>query len=595
MLNLADGWRFCPRVNIAGKAFVERWIELFNKLTIDNHRVRHLNVRIGFEELRRVIQDAEDKLIENINVKYVSEEVLDLLKNDPIAKQLLPHHEHYYPTLSSPFVGEQSQAKAIHRGLIVLTEQACVVLGAHYRGALIRALTDAVEQDDVEKSLMVTSLLGSDLLDAGFDVRYLRNKGMSFVQGRIRPFQNRFDELARQITTGQAEQFLVAYRIDFASDQDASACPAVIAGLNIRSADTIAADDARLNRDIPGPNVRLATCSIPALDLFAASRKGSTNFYRALDMLQFAKPSLQIVSHKYAYVASPRQVTRVQMPLELLGPIRVAADQVEERTAQLSTIVTRLQDESTIHRVSLGLQYLRRGISDSAPQGQFLNYWIGLEAIAGGKERTDIRNIRTVVPILLALGHPRRLIRDLYLNCDRLQVPLDDVIADNTTELSNHLGKVEAFWRGLVDNTQRRRIEALAAASPLLVSRIAHTANLFGTGTMTKQTVETHRREIEWHIQRLYRVRNAIVHGGPEPGDLTHLASHLATYLWAVLRSMLDDLSSGPPSNDIDKFFNKHQWIYERVLNRAEAQRAQAPPCALLLEPTMIWPRDSAV
>jgi hypothetical protein len=591
MLNLANGWRFSPGANRAGKTFVERWIELFNKLTIDNHRVRHLNVRIGFEELRCVIRDAEDKLIENINIKFVCEEVLELLKNDPVAKKLLPHHEHYYPTLLSPFVGDQSKPKSVHSGLMVLTEQACAVLTVRYREALIVALTDALQSDDVEKALTVTSLFASDLLDSGYDVRYLRNKGMSFVQGRAKPFQDRFTELVQEFITGHAKEFLVGYRIDFATNHDASDCPAVVAGLNIRSEENIAADDIRLKTHIPGPNVRLATCSILALDLYAASRKGANKFYRALDVLQFARPSLQIISHKYAYVVSRQQVPRVQMPLELLGPIRISMEHVEERTAQLNTIVDRIKNESTVHRLSLGLQYLRRGISDSAPQGQFLNYWIGLEAIAGGKERTDIRNIRTVVPILIALGHPRRLIRDLYLNCDRLEVPLDEVIAGNPTELSNHLGKVEAFWRGLVDNSQRGRMQVLAANSPLLVDRIGHTARLFGTGAATKETVETHRREIEWHIQRLYRVRNAIVHGGQEPGDLTHLASHLATYLWAILRSMLDDLSSGPSSNDIDKFFNKHLWIFEHVLKKAQAQGAQPPPCSLLLEPTMIWPR----
>jgi hypothetical protein len=590
MLNIARGWGFSTGANAAGKAFVERWIELFHHLTIDNYRVRHLNVRVGFEELRRVIQDAESRLIDHQNVQYVAQELLALLKSDPIAKTLLPHQEHYYPSLLDPFIGNGS--KSVHPGLIVLVEEACETLASRYRIALIQALAEAIRRDEVPQALTLTSLLASDLIDDGYNFRHLLNRGFSFVREPCKAFGDRLQELLQEAQRDDVRSFLVAYRIDFATDQDAAECPNTVAGLHIRSQSTVSDDDPRLKGSIPGSNVRLATCKVEAPDLFAASRKGSTKFYRALDMLQFAKPSLQIVSHKVAYVASHAEVRQVEMPLELLGPIRIANEEVEKRTRQFNEIMTRLRDTATVHRVSLGLQYLRRGISDSAPQGQFLNYWIGLEAIAGGKERTDIRNIRTVVPSLLALGYPRNLMRDLYDNFERLKIPVGDVIGVNSTDLSNHLRGSEALWRGLLDSSQHANLLGLASCSPLLEMRLRQIADQFRTGLATKDAMEAHKREIEWHIQRLYRVRNAIVHGGQVPTDLTHLAANLATYLWAVLRSMLDDLSSGPETHDINKFFNKHLWLYERVLSQAQAQGASSPLFALHLEPTRIWPES---
>lgn len=438
---------------------------------------------------------------------------------------------------------------------------------------------------------MLTSLLASDLIDSGYDFRYLRSKGFSFIKRPRKAFVEQLNEWFQQLRTPHVQKFLVAYRIDFATERDAMECPTHIAALNIRSQSDVGQDDASLRAHIAGPNVRLATCVIEASDLFAASRKGSTQFYRALDLMQFAKPSLQIVSHKMAYVVSGRmRAQSVDMPLELLGPIRIAEEEINQRISQVSTIVNRIRDASTVHRISLGLQYLRRGITDSAPQGQFLNYWIGLEAIAGGKERTDIRNIRKVVPSLLALGLPRRIIRDLYENFVRLGVDLADVISPVATDLHGHLGKVEAFWRALCDQRLKGQLVTLANHSPLLSSRTEAIASQYATASSVKEAMEVHNQDIEWHIQRLYRVRNAIVHGGQEPTDLTHLAAHIATYLWAILRSMLDDLASGSDRNDINKFFDKHLWIYKTVIRQAESQDSKLPPFALLLEPTMVWP-----
>lgn len=86
MLNINDGWSYSSGINSAGKAFIERWIELFYHLTIDNYRVKHLNVRVGFQELGQVVEDSDANLIDSSNIEYVSLEVLHLLKVDQLLR-----------------------------------------------------------------------------------------------------------------------------------------------------------------------------------------------------------------------------------------------------------------------------------------------------------------------------------------------------------------------------------------------------------------------------------------------------------------------------------------------------------------------------
>ena len=155
MITISDsGWAFSQGINSAGKAFLQRWLELFHQLTTDNYRVIHLNVRVGFGELRHVIDESENKVIESSNIQDVSAEVLKLLKTDPIAKLILPHHEYYYVSLEKPYLGEQT--KVAHPGLKVLVEQACEKLDSRYRAAIIDAIAIAIEENDVEKTILLT-------------------------------------------------------------------------------------------------------------------------------------------------------------------------------------------------------------------------------------------------------------------------------------------------------------------------------------------------------------------------------------------------------------------------------------------------------
>ena len=181
--------------------------------------------------------------------------------------------------------------------------------------------------------------------------------------------------------------------------------------------------------------------------------------------------------------------------------------------------------------------------------------------------------------------------RDLLENFDRLGIATEPILGSISTELHGHLGRVEALWKCICNESLKSQLLGLAAVSPLLQSRIGDNARLFGTARKTRETLATHRQDIHWHVQRLYRVRNAIVHGGETPSDLTHLGSDLATFLWVLLRSILDDFASDSGTKDIGKFFDKHLKIHEMVLLEISRSEQDAnPPFAILLEPTLLWP-----
>ena len=96
----ARDWSHSTGINAAGRGFVERWRELFHRLTLDAFRVRHLNLRLAFEELVTVISDVDNIGTDTVNVRDVCSEIVQLLKDDPVANEVLPAYQLYFSILS---------------------------------------------------------------------------------------------------------------------------------------------------------------------------------------------------------------------------------------------------------------------------------------------------------------------------------------------------------------------------------------------------------------------------------------------------------------------------------------------------------------
>lgn len=584
-----DQWQNSAGIPPAGQAFVSGWLELFHRLTIDSYRVRHLNVRLGLEELAAVIQEVDRLGTEVINVENIASEVLRLLKEDPVAAGIAPQRQHYYTALAQPLVN-----KAIHPGLAVLVDQLRVAFVRQYRGALIDGLREAIQHNDVDRTVQITGALGSDLIGEGYDLRHLYWRGQYFTRPPVRQFFDKLNDLLERFQKAESNTYRVVSRLVFNTERDANNVPATIGNMTLTAHVEGLTHPRALDFLKQDALFRYAHTDVKATDPFAASRGGTAELARALDLLQFVRPGTAIHVQPAVLITGAND-TALTVPLspELLGPIRIASEELEVRVRQVGEIARDGRiSETTRDRVAAGLRYLRRGLTDSAPHGQFLNFWIGLESIAGGVGRTLISPLRERVSRLVALGYPRRLLTDLRANIRRLELAMPGTLPQEVYEQANRTAALTALWRALMIPGTRQQILESAATEPLLRHRLEMVASAMGTRPFVRQAIERATEDISWHVQRMYRVRNAIVHGGYIPGDLTHLGSHLATYLWAILRVVIEELARPDGIADIEQIFAKFSWLYERQLQLLREPGDAEPAYELLLQPTLMWPEQ---
>lgn len=132
-------------------------------------------------------------------------------------------------------------------------------------------------------------------------------------------------------------------------------------------------------------------------------------------------------------------------------------------------------------------------------------------------------------------NYPRRLLRDLIENLNRLKVQYDPAIRKILDTERKFARKETSLLQIIRDPNLRADLENCCSESPLLRSRISELNDKIGTSASVWKTVEKHRENVKQHLARMYRIRNRIVHGAAHNLSIDHLSANLPAYLVDIL------------------------------------------------------------
>ena len=101
---------------------------------------------------------------------------------------------------------------------------------------------------------------------------------------------------------------------------------------------------------------------------------------------------------------------------------------------------------------------------------------------------------------------------------------------------------------------------------PLVRSRIMQLNEKYGTKKGMLEDVERFSQRVKWHLRRLYRTRNAIIHSGEEPENLKFLGEHLHSYVDQLLLEIAIDLSMDRGLCTIDNVLIDISFSLENII-----------------------------
>jgi hypothetical protein len=212
-------------------------------------------------------------------------------------------------------------------------------------------------------------------------------------------------------------------------------------------------------------------------------------------------------------------------------------------------------------RAALDLHNLALSMTDH--RLRLVNLWSALECLASVLDGDSIisRVERLVVPIL-TWRKIEKVVRYLAISIhfwlrenpalDRKSLPFglghnDSVAPEQILTLLTEPEKSPGIMALL----------NLVSGHPLLCYRIHRAWDLFHDPRSLQANLNRSERSLGWHLWRIYRARNLLVHQGIEPPCLPQLANHLQQYFSWTLSRLLHGITLGTEWTARDSW---HYW-----------------------------------
>jgi hypothetical protein len=217
----------------------------------------------------------------------------------------------------------------------------------------------------------------------------------------------------------------------------------------------------------------------------------------------------------------------------------------------ISFLITRAKNNFPILLKAIELHNAALSISDY--RNAFLNLWSILEVLVPKKKnKTKIDTIVETIELTLKRGY-------LYDIIDDLRKKIKDSIPN---EYKNLLGgiefseddneKIAAFIFLSEYDEKRKEFYKALSDYPILRSRISQFNTEFKNLESINKSSERYCQRVRWHLYRLYRTRNLIIHSGDTPSHIKALGEHLHFYVDELITEILANLITGTNLYTID-------------------------------------------
>lgn len=197
-----------------------------------------------------------------------------------------------------------------------------------------------------------------------------------------------------------------------------------------------------------------------------------------------------------------------------------------------------------LHNTALSIPDLKSG---------FLNLWSSIEVLCQDKDESSKLEavLKIVVPIL-----KKDYLTSVVNDIDRcLQ---DNISKKDYKDFMNQISEIGCekkkwFYLLLKPEYQNLRKELIGKLGnyPVLRSRILMFEDMKNTKNL-KEYIDKYVQRITWHLYRMYRTRNAIIHSGDVPHNLKYLGEHLHAYVDSTINEFIMKLSGSIPFESVE-------------------------------------------
>ena len=575
-------------LNPAQRFFVSTLSTATDSTSLDSLRVPCLNARLAFDE---VAHELGLELVRAPELAALLAEAMTIAGEDTVWKSLPEVH---WNRLVKLVGGLQNLVKGkvddLHRRAEIkeiryALNDVLPTAGRAYAPALGEALRIALSDADLPQIYRLTKSLLSDLLHHGWSLAALGEWVPHFLISKGRSFETRFDFWIRQVLRPPMD-FQVTLRLHGAAEL----APLGTFGDFEFTAQIAESPQIPKSFTKPEPPPAFATTKVLAVDFESACHKASEKFEGCLDRLRFTFCQNPIrVDADAVVVRSYDQKIRMQkLEHAVPNPTFYMPEALFRFTSQK---VDRLLKEDHVEaksreRLTAAARHYRIGRDCETFRDKFLNWWWGLEFltnISGGDIGASVRDRTADV---LTSRYVRWLITDLAGSILTRIRRWPEKVAAYAQPDARPTG--ENFVRMVRDPAARQAVRDQLQESPFLQFRFDWLADILTNNGKLIELLDAHRKRVEWHLARLYRIRCCLVHGSPLCFGLQLPAANLEFYLREVLIACFQSLDSMRHVRTLDEVYARAAITWKHCRSEIEAAKNNPP-----VEPALLFPKFS--
>ena len=236
----------------------------------------------------------------------------------------------------------------------------------------------------------------------------------------------------------------------------------------------------------------------------------------------------------------------------------------------LPLLANSIRDRDNFSTVYNALDLHNSSIRIDDHQSSYLCMWTALEVICGGGSK-----VNSILSHALVMNYLRRRVgyaaSSLFRACRReeIDVQLNDPRSDS---------ELFKFYFSSEFDEIRESISSSLSTHPLERYQLWNINKLNKSGGLEKE-LERYGQRVSWHIDRMYRARNSIVHAGQTPVNIKELGEHLHSYLDVLLDEVLAHFRSGGfrSVSEIISGLEFEYEVYRLTIHDAELSKLSDP------------------
>lgn len=544
------GWNYTPDMDML-VFFANLVDELSFNYTIDSFKAPAMNVISMVKECKDVIRQIDAGIINSSNLSSVLEELRYVMKEDTTFSEVLEAKGLVYlknGVLDTAYESELSNT---------LDLLSLAYLSKPYIEKLKSKITELVKQNSKKKEEVVdyTRKLITQLLNEGYSDEYIYSTNLSFF----------FSSTSEINSVSDIDDYFSFFDCNNKAFKSYHVCNPYFDGLkqsfNLKGYDIVEPADSGLDqkKDIvanfykqASPTSKIIITTIEAKDEFSAREKSQEAIDEIVRFFRFYRHHGKPEIKKICLISNMTtgDLYRITPPI----PHILRTKDLKQKKAEIKFKYHYRKVhfcEESMQRINKSLDLHKAALEADSMENQFINLFTAFEVLIPKQPEAQKPRIVQIYDNLvpyLSVHYYKKLINSVLRDLYQWNTPSIKAILAQVNEGTENIEKLTALivLGKYYDEQNNAPLNQLYSQLDndkffLMRNRMYRLYQILHKHESILDFLTIHEQRLKWHVDRIYRTRNLIVHAGTSPDYLGTILENLHSYYDILINQLIED------------------------------------------------------